>query len=72
MKQQGFEEDIGYNPIVSSMKSEGPTRDPGSFSEYSLQGSVKDEFVEDVALCIGLGVPWVGRGSENRATCSKC
>ena len=48
MKQQGFEEDIGYNPIVSSLKSEGPSRDAGSFSEYSLQGSVKDEFVDDV------------------------
>ncbi|CBY33325.1 unnamed protein product [Oikopleura dioica] len=47
MKQQGFEEDIGYNPIVSSLKSEGSSRDAGSFSEYSLQGSVKDEFVDD-------------------------
>ena len=48
MKQQGLDEDIGYNPIVTSFKSEGPTRDVGTFSEYTLQGSVKDEFVEDV------------------------
>ncbi|CAG5113860.1 Oidioi.mRNA.OKI2018_I69.chr2.g7950.t1.cds [Oikopleura dioica] len=49
MKAPGLEEDIGYNPIVSSIKTEsGLSRESGTFSEYSLQGSVKDEFVEDV------------------------
>ena len=49
MKAPGLEEDIGYNPIVSNIKTEsGLSRESGTFSEYSLQGSVKDEFVEDV------------------------
>jgi len=67
MKQQGFEEDIGYNPIVSSLKSEGSSRDAGSFSEYSLQGSVKDEFVDDVknrlrGLCDNVEAePFIGK-----------
>ena len=49
MGTAGLDQEIGYNPILSAtVKNEQGVRDVGTLSEYSLQGSVKDEFIEDV------------------------
>ena len=68
MGTAGLDQEIGYNPILSAtVKNEGAVRDVGTLSEYSLQGSVKDEFIEDVknrlrGLCDNVeSEPFIGK-----------
>ena len=73
----GLDQEIGYNPILSAtVKNEQGVRDVGTLSEYSLQGSVKDEFIEDVknilrGLCDNVECePFIGK-VESYIGCNK-